>query len=65
VGGAPRDVRNLWPEPITSARVKDRVENAAHAAVCAAHDPMPLATAQQGMATNWIALGRQLRVPGL
>jgi len=34
VGGAPKDARNLWPEPITDAKVKDQAENSAHRGVC-------------------------------
>ena len=26
LGGAPRDLRNMWPEPTAAARVKDRRE---------------------------------------
>lgn len=58
--GDPRDVRNLWPEPIQSARIKDKVENAAHAAVCAGR--MTLATAQARFESDWVTLGRELGV---
>jgi hypothetical protein len=34
LGGAPDDVRNLWPEPWPAANVKDRLENRLHALVC-------------------------------
>jgi hypothetical protein len=34
LGGAPRTVDNLWPEPIDDARKKDVQENALHKAVC-------------------------------
>jgi len=63
LGGAPRDVRNLWPEHPASTNPKDKVENAAHEAVCDGH--LTLATAQRGIATNWIALGHQLGVTGI
>ena len=34
LGGAPSDVRNLWPEPWSAATVKDRLENRLHSLVC-------------------------------
>ena len=60
LGGAPRDVRNLWPEPGAAPNPKDEVENAARHAVC--DGVLTLAAAQQAIATDWIALGRQLGV---
>jgi hypothetical protein len=71
LGGAPADPRNLWPEPWerrggrvarpgTGAETKDKVENAAHAAVCSGR--LTLAAAQQGMAADWYRLGRSLNV---
>jgi len=44
LGGA-NDVRNLWPQPRTEAREKDRVEDELHKAVC--HGRMRLVEAQQ------------------
>ncbi|HLI20726.1 MAG TPA: hypothetical protein VKV32_06395 [Stellaceae bacterium] len=35
LGGAPRDPKNLWPEPRDQARAKDRLETAAKRDVCA------------------------------
>ena len=69
VGGAPSDIRNLWPEPYerhgagraapgTGSETKDRVENAANRAVCSGR--MTLAVAQQRIAGNWYALGQAL-----
>ena len=58
LGGAPSDPRNLWPEYGGSPNPKDKVENAAHRAVCEHH--LSLATAQYEIATNWPLLGRQL-----
>ena len=58
LGGAPSDPRNLWPEFGASPNPKDRVEDAAHAAVCDGR--MSLAAAQLGIATNWVALGQRL-----
>lgn len=54
LGGSPRSVRNLWPEPYhlaAGARVKDRVEDRLHALVCDGR--VPLRTAQHAMATDW------------
>jgi hypothetical protein len=51
LGGAPRDMHNLWPEPIEVARQKDRVENALHTAVCSGQ--LPLWKAQACEAFNW------------
>jgi hypothetical protein len=56
VGGNPTDPKNLWPEPWTgdsSARIKDKLENAMHALVCSGS--LPLKTAQKAIATNWYA----------
>jgi hypothetical protein len=62
LGGAPRDKRNLWPEPnaITLAdgttigsKEKDGLEDALHAKVC--DRTMLLADAQLRIARDWIA----------
>jgi hypothetical protein len=60
IGGAPDNSANLWPEALTSARVKDRVENAAHNAVCSQR--ITLAEAQQAMAHDWVTLAQRLGV---
>ena len=60
LGGAPSEPRNLWPEPGQSPNPKDKVEDAGRRAVCSGR--MPLVTAQQEMAADWTALGRQLGV---
>jgi hypothetical protein len=56
LGGAP-DPRNLWPERIGSrvwnARVKDQLETLLPQLVC--QGTLDLATAQQDIATDWIA----------
>jgi hypothetical protein len=55
IGGAPSDVRNLWPEPhYTSLNSydKDRFENYLHDQVCSGK--MDLGTAQNEIATNWV-----------
>jgi hypothetical protein len=61
VGGHPRDPKNLWPEPRYStpynASVKDTLENTLHDLVCS--DQVPLDTARQAMATDWVAAYRQ------
>jgi hypothetical protein len=56
LGGAPRDPKNLWPEPRyeaggSTAASKNRVENALKKKVCAG--TMTLATARHIMATDW------------
>jgi putative intracellular protease/amidase len=45
LGGAD-DERNLWPQPLAEARVKDRQENALHRAVCAGTVTLAAAQAQ-------------------
>ncbi|HMH46112.1 MAG TPA: hypothetical protein VK538_00195 [Solirubrobacteraceae bacterium] len=59
IGGAPRDPRNLWPEPRAgpiSAEHKDRLETWAARMACAHR--IPLSRLQHGMASDWIALYR-------
>jgi hypothetical protein len=60
LGGAPKDPKNLWPEPYTvalpdgtavSARVKDQLENYLHKQVCSGR--MTLAAAQALIAGHW------------
>jgi hypothetical protein len=55
LGGA-TDIRNLWPEPYAAtdwnAHVKDALESRLHELVC--QGKMPLATAQNEIATDWI-----------
>ena len=51
LGGNPTNPKNLWPEPWTSARQKDKLENALHAMVCA--HQITLKEAQTQIATNW------------
>jgi Protein of unknown function (DUF3761) len=56
LGGAPRNPRNLWPEPYAAsegARVKDRVENELHDLVCSGR--LRLSAAQHAIAVNWWA----------
>jgi hypothetical protein len=57
LGGAPKDEKNLWPEPYTTsitdggARTKDKVENFLNAQVCSGK--MTLREAQQQIVTDW------------
>ena len=51
IGGAPTDIRNLWPEPTHSARVKDEVENQLHDLVC--NGRMSITQAQAAIAHDW------------
>ena len=62
LGGAPRDRRNLWPEPNTitladgtsiGSKEKDDLEDALHDEVCSRG--MLLADAQRSIARDWIA----------
>ena len=56
LGGA-EEVRNLWPQPyggsVWTARVKDALEDYLRKRVC--NGRLELATAQEEMATDWIA----------
>ena len=51
LGGAPSDVRNLWPEPGKVPNSKDGVENALRQRVCSGK--MTLAAAQKAIVANW------------
>ena len=56
LGGSPKDVKNLWPEPYSGAygaRTKDKIENKLHTLVC--NGDIALKTAQQLEAKNWYA----------
>jgi hypothetical protein len=62
LGGAPRDPRNLWPQPNTvtlpdgtpvGSKEKDDLEDVLHDRVCAR--AMTLEDAQRAMADDWIA----------
>lgn len=60
VGGNPTDPNNLDPEPRKgpyNAAMKDRLEVKLHNMVC--RDEVPLATAQQAFAKNWIQAYQQ------
>lgn len=51
LGGSTDDIRNLWPQAIASAKVKDRIENRLHDAVCAGK--VSLTKAQIAIARDW------------
>lgn len=70
LGGAPRDPRNLWPEPnsvtlsdgtVVTSGEKDDLEDALHAQVCAG--TLELASAQRMIAGDWIAVWESLGQP--
>ena len=70
LGGAPRDPRNLWPEPLSAtladgttigAKEKDDLENELHRRVCAG--TMLLADAQRAIAGDWIAVWESMGRP--
>jgi hypothetical protein len=62
LGGAPRDPRNLWPQPHEvqggwGSYAKDRLELRLHDMVCAGQ--VSLAAAQYAMVHDWIAAYKQ------
>ncbi len=60
LGGAPSDLRNLWPQPQAAAKRKDEVENALHNLVCDGR--IELEAAQRAIAHDWkTALAEVLR----
>ena len=65
IGGAPRDARNLWPQPrksAWSAAQKDQLEFVLYKMVCA--NEIALAQAQLAMANDWIAAWKRYVRPG-
>jgi hypothetical protein len=61
--GGSNDIKNLWPQPVDSPGVigfhtKDKVENAAHRAVC--NGTITLKQAQYGIAHDWYQLDKKL-----
>lgn len=60
LGGADH-VKNLWPQPITEARKKDWLENAAHRAVCAG--TLTLGHTQAAIRNDWTTLYDALKTP--
>jgi len=63
IGGAPRSVSNLWPEPNghPGSTEKDHLENYLHTRVCAGR--LPLADAQRMFETNWLQSWEQVGRP--
>ncbi len=57
LGGAD-DLKNLWPQPIKQARLKDRLENALHKEVCGGK--LSLKEAQKNIASNWYVLYKKM-----
>ncbi len=58
--GGSVDIKNLWPQPYSStwnARVKDELEDHLHRLVC--EQKVRLETAQNQLATDWIAAYKQ------
>jgi hypothetical protein len=51
LAGAPREERNLWPQPWPEARQKDREENDLHVGVCTHR--MSLGDAQRRILADW------------
>jgi hypothetical protein len=51
LGGAPDDLRNLWPQPMGDAKRKDVVEDELHHLVCGHR--VPLAQAQAAISRDW------------
>ena len=69
LGGAPRDAKNLWPQPYETqgarfapagagAESKDKIERKLHDAVC--NGALTLKLARQTIAANWQLAGAQL-----
>jgi len=58
LGGSPNSPANLWPQPGSAPNAKDKLEGALLDLVCS--DRMPLAEAQQAIATDWVTAYRQV-----
>lgn len=64
IGGAPRDQKNLWPQPYAGtlgARTKDVLEKKLNRMVCA--HAITLKKAQSAISTNWVAAYKQYVTP--
>jgi hypothetical protein len=64
--GGSNDIKNLWPQPYDgaiNAHMKDKVENATHAAICSGK--MTLQDAQHAIATDWHMLYLQFQLQGV
>jgi hypothetical protein len=51
-GGSPRSERNLWPQPIAEALVKDRLEQTIARGICDGR--IDMVDAQRAIANNWV-----------
>ena len=63
--GGSNDISNLWPEaanPVPGFHQKDGVENSLHDKVCSG--AMPLITAQEEIADNWLSVYNGKYTPG-
>jgi hypothetical protein len=60
LGGHPTDMRNLWPQPIREARVKDRLESVLNRAVCGGR--LTLTQAQRCLLPDWVVCARRMRI---
>lgn len=57
--GKPDDLRNIWPQPMDQARVKDhRAEDVLPKLICSGK--ISLSAAQKGMAADWYQLSQSL-----
>ncbi len=61
VGGHPRDPKNLWPQPWSQAKLKDKLENALNRAVCGGR--LTLTQAQNCLLPDWVACARRMHTP--
>jgi hypothetical protein len=59
VGGSPSDPKNLFPEPIEQAKLKDLVENYLNAEVC--DGKLDLKIAQNEVAKDWYNVYLQIK----
>jgi hypothetical protein len=65
IGGAPSDVKNLWPEARygePNSLEKDGIENYLHDQVCSG--AMSLSAAQKEIATNWVDYWKRVKNSG-
>lgn len=58
IGGDPRDPKNLWPQPSSSAAKKDVTEDYLHGEICSRR--MTLAEAQH-LAANWVDVYNRIK----
>jgi hypothetical protein len=62
IGGHPTDPRNLWPQPLQEAYLKDMLERALNRAVCGGK--MTLTDAQHCLLNQlWTACARRMHTP--